>query len=172
MYEKVAQMVRDSVSRGMARRGARNKPTGLPTAPYYYKDLQKYLMGDRQYPTSYLMGEVDEFVQELEAGNVDGINEELQDVLFGAQMLASGRVGDNRQILGADDKIAEFIRRVQVAQQMFDSKNVPFNVDYLSGGSNFKKPEKIISAFNAAGVDLDLSEAEKLRDRYMVAGQK
>ena len=137
-----------------------------PKKPYKASELATYFLGKREYPLDYLSGEYDEYRKELEDSNKEGIEEELQDVMFAAQMLAYHRTGQDRRVVGADGKIKVFIDRVDNFKRMFDERGVPFSVDYLAGGSNYKKPEKIVRAFEKAGSPITMQEAADLSARY------
>jgi hypothetical protein len=133
---------------------------------YRAENIRKLLLGDRQYPVSYLHGEMDEFNEALESGDRDSIEEELQDVMFASQMLATSRGGKDRRVIGAGGKIKEFLRRRDAAIEMFKERGVPFSVDYLAGGSNLRKPEKIMKFFEAAKKPITPEEAQDFSTRY------
>ncbi len=134
--------------------------------PYRTKAVLHDLMGKRQYDTGYLKGEVDEFLEAYKNKDMAGVDEELQDVMFGAQMLAHQMNKRDVPVLGADDKIREFYRRKNYYQKMFKDRDVPFNTDYLAGGSNPLKPHKIQGAFNLAGHKLPAQEAADYSAQY------
>lgn len=135
-------------------------------AKYYADDIRRALLGERAYDRSYLDGEMEEFREALESGDPAEIEEELQDVMFAAQVLASQGTGADREILGADDKIKEFLRRRDAVEEMFKEKELPFSVDYLAKGSNIKKPQKIKTFFELAGNPITDEEAEDFAARY------
>lgn len=139
-----------------------------PTKPYKAKELANYFLGPRrEYDDHYLSGEYDEYMTELKNKNNPGIEEELQDLMFAAQMLAYHRTGKDRKVVGADQKIGVFIDRVKTFEDMFTKQGIPFSTDYLQGGSNWRKPEKIVKAFTSAGKPLSMDEAVSLRDEYV-----
>lgn len=135
-------------------------------ASYRAENVRKLLLGDRHYPISYLSGEVGEFRKALKSGNNTDIEEELQDVMYAAQALAASRTGKDRRIVGANSKIKEFLRRRDAAAEMFREKGVPFSVDHLAGGSNIRKPEKVMKFFESAGKPISAEEASELSSRY------
>jgi hypothetical protein len=137
-----------------------------PTKPYMYNDLTKYIMNGRTYAMPYVKGELDEFEEEWNNKNKAGIEEELEDTMYGLQMMAGSRLKKNIPIVGADNKIQVFINRIKAFNEMFREHGVKFHVDYLAGGSNFKKPEKIVQAFKLAGKDIDINEAARLSQEY------
>lgn len=138
-------------------------------AVYYPADVHAALMGpnpQRLYGKDYLNGELDEFHEALDAKDVKGVEEEKQDVMYAVQMLAYQLTKNNTPLVGADDKIKEFLHRPKVFESMFKEKNLPFNVDYLAGGSNYKKPAKIMAAFQLAGSPITEQEAGDLLARH------
>ncbi len=145
---------------------AENAITAATQHPYYAKKVLHDLTGTRGYDSGYLQGEVDEFVEAFNANNAEGVDEELQDVLFGAQMLAHQVNKRDAPVLGADDKIREFYRRKNYYEKMFKDRNVPFNTDYLAKGSNPLKPRKIQAAFDLAGHQLPAQEAADYSAQY------
>jgi len=138
-----------------------------PTPPYSYKAVKRYIMDKRDYSPDYLKGELAEFHDAYDQDNKKDIEEELQDVMYGIQMLAASKLKKDIPILGADDKIKVFIDRIKAFNEMFREHGVKFHVDYLSGGSNFKKPVKIQQAFKLAGKDISAEEAQLLSEKYM-----
>lgn len=134
--------------------------------PYYAKKVLHDLTGTRGYNPGYLQGEVDEFVEAFKAKRAKEVEEELQDVMFGAQMLAHQVSKRDAPVLGADDKIREFYRRKNYYEKMFKDRDVPFSTDYLAGGSNPLKPHKIQAAFDLAGQPIDEPAAAAYSKQY------
>lgn len=134
--------------------------------PYYTQQVLQDITGGREYDPKYVRGEIDEFLEAYGAADHPGVEEELQDVLYGTQMLAYQATKKDRPIYGADDKIKEFYRRNAYLKQLFQNKGLEFSPNYLVGGSNVKKPEKIQAAFNLAGHQLDPVEAQRYSQNY------
>jgi NTP pyrophosphatase (non-canonical NTP hydrolase) len=109
-----------------------------------------------------LTNEYEEYLEALESGNKPDIEEELQDVMFAAQLLAYHRTGDDRPMLGADQKIKEFYNRRDFMEKVMKKRKVPFNTDHLSGGTNWKKPHKVTGAFALAGHELPEEDASAI----------
>lgn len=138
----------------------------LAQSPYYAKQVLEDLTGSRGYGPEYVRGEMDEFLSAYNKGDIPGIEEELQDVFFGTQMLTHQRTQKDFPLYGADDKIKEFYRRKNYLQKLFDERGVDFSTDYLTGGSNVKKPHKIQGAFELAGHKLPSDVAQRYSDEY------
>lgn len=137
------------------------------TSPYYAKQtLQDLLGGTREYDPGYVQGEIQEFLDAYKNRDIPGVEEELQDVLYGAQMLAYQATKKDMPIYGADDKIREFYRRNAYLDQLFKQKNLTFHPDYTVGGSNVRKPEKIQAAFELAGHPITPREASRYSRKY------
>jgi len=133
---------------------------------FYPRQVLKDITGGRGFDPEYLRGEVDEFLEAYENEDIPGIDEELQDVLFGTQMLAHQRTDRDTPIYGADDKIREFYRRNAYLDKLFKDRGLEFNPDYTVEGSNPKKPHKIQRAFELAGHELDPAEAQRYSQEY------
>jgi hypothetical protein len=136
---------------------------------YKYGYIKKQLLGDRDYGPDYLKGELDEFHQALAGDDPKELDGELQDCMYALQMLAAAKLQNpDYRVIGADGKIREFLWRRDQFGKMFKARGVPFSVDYLKGGSNIAKPEKIQRAFEAAGSPITPEEALAYRDKYGV----
>ena len=134
----------------------------IKTAMHWAKDLTRDIMGGRHYPVSYFTGEAKEIGEAIHNRDWENFKEELGDTAYAAQMIAAQRTGLNLPILGADPQIKKFYDRIDHWKKIFSSKDVPFSVDYLSGGSNYAKPEKVVNAFQLAGHTVAPEEAEAL----------
>lgn len=125
-------------------------------------DARRLITGGRPYPFSYLTGEVAELVEELLHFRKEGIKEEFQDAAYAGQMLVSQWTGTNFPLLCCGDAVKKFLDRIETWEGVFRKRGVRFSVDYLAGGSNYRKAEKVVKAFKAAGHEVSLEEAEKL----------
>jgi hypothetical protein len=134
-------------------------------AVYWSKDITRDIMGGRKYPFSYLTGELKEVGQGIKNLNPAEISEEMGDSAYAAQMLAAQATGLNHPIFFADGQIKKFYDRIEVWKKIFDEKGIPFSVDYLSGGSNYAKPDKIRNAIRLAGGEIEDSEIEDFGSR-------
>lgn len=140
-------------------------------AAHMVKQVTHDLVRKRPLDSTYLTNEVGEFVDAFKRHDLKGVREELQDVMFGAQMLAHQATKRDFPIIGADEKIKEFYRRKDAFESMFKEKGLRFHTNYYVGGSNIQKPEKIQKAFQVAGHPISLTEAEELSRRYSNHGK-
>lgn len=122
-------------------------------------DISRDLMNGRKYGPGSLISETGELVDEIKDWNVPGMKDELGDVLYNAQMLPYQYLPFNMPVFGADATVDKYMGRRQAWQEMFKREGLEFSTDYLSGGSNFAKPEKIQQAFRLAGKDLPIERA-------------
>jgi hypothetical protein len=128
-------------------------------------DVSEELLGGRKYPFSYSTGEMQELVEALRDMDKEGIKEEWQDVLYALQMYGHQNTGVDFKLRGVDDTLEKFRNRRAIWQKLFGSKGLEFDKQYLQGGSNYRKPEKIRNAFRLAGHELsddDLVAMEEL----------
>jgi hypothetical protein len=135
-------------------------------AMHWTKDLTRDIMGGRQYPVSYLTGELAELGEAVKNRDWENFKEEAGDSAYAAQMIAGQRTGLNLPVFGADKVIKKFYDRINNWKQIFDQKGVPFSVDYLKGGSNYAKPEKIQKVFELAGNPISEHEAKNIASAY------
>jgi phosphoribosyl-ATP pyrophosphohydrolase len=134
--------------------------------------VSQEIVQGRNYPLSYTTGEMKELAEALVNRDKAGIKEEWQDVLYALQLLAHQRTGLDFRLRGVDDALGKFRDRFDTWERLFDSRGVEFDKDYLTGGSNYRKPEKIRNACRLAGHELsddDLREMESLTgDTYEI----
>jgi len=132
-------------------------------AAYYAQDVQRdILTPGHKYPTSYATGEMKELYDAFRKKDLPNIKEETADVLYALQMIAAQRSGLNLPLLGAGPSVDKFKARKQVWHDIFKSQNGKFDNAYLSGGSNYKKPKKIVNALAQAGINIDEATAANL----------
>ena len=129
------------------------------SALHWSKDLTRDIMGGRNYPVSYLTGEIGELGHAIKNLDWENVKEEFGDSAYAAQMLIAQRTGLNLPVLGANAQIKKFYDRIERWKKIFGDQNIPFSVDHLSGGSNYAKPEKIQKAFASAGHQMSPEEA-------------
>lgn len=86
----------------------------------------------------------------LEARTVRDLKEEVQDVLYFALCHIGHQTGLSLPLVGCRDTVAKIEARLVVWEELFTQAGVPFDVAYLSGGSNHAKPEKVALAFKRA----------------------
>jgi hypothetical protein len=100
--------------------------------------------------------------------DIDNIKEEVGDTAYAGQMLAAQATGLNLPILGADQQIKKFYDRINIWKKLFSDKGIPFSVDYLKGGSNYGKPDKIRNVFALAGQSLDDDEIVNMANKHNI----
>lgn len=137
---------------------------GGPTVmrPLMAVAVRQAIIGNRKYPTSYLVGELKELVVEILHCRWAGIREEFQDCAYAAQMLVSQGTGLDFRLVCCREVIAKFLKRIEEWQTAFSKRGVRFSVDYLAGGSNHAKPAKVVAAFAKAGHVITEKEAAAL----------
>lgn len=129
---------------------------------YPVNDVRLAIIGDRQYQASYLWGELAELAEAVVKLDRAGIVEEFMDSAYAAQMLIHRATGWNFQMRLCRPVIGKFLRRIEVWRSVFEKEGVPFSVDYLSGGSNYRKVRKVVAAFAAAGHQITEERAAEL----------
>lgn len=98
--------------------------------------------------------EVRELWEEILKGNVDGIQEEYHDVCHHFSVWALG--------LGLDITLTKYfglpsvektLGRIKIWEDIFSHHSLEWNRDYLDGGSNPKRKDKVEAKLIKAGVD-------------------
>jgi hypothetical protein len=144
----------------------------VKSAVNWSKDIQKEILTPEQrYPLSYLTGEADELVTAFKNLDKENIKEELQDVAYAAQMIPYQRLGINGPVFFADGSIQKFRDRRNVWRNIFKRHNTEFDNKYMTGGSNYKKPKKIVNALAAAGVNISEDDAIAALDELGIAAE-
>ena len=144
-----------------------NKQAGLlKKSVHWSDDVSKNILNGRHYPISYLTGELDELKESIKNRDWNNFKEELGDSTYAAEMILAQRLGLNLPLIGASSPIEKFYARKKKWEEVFDERGVPFNNDYLSGGSNLKKPKKIQAALGLAGHAITKDEARALALKY------
>lgn len=146
-------------------------PTIKQAKWHFAKDVQRDFLGDNQYDTSYLTSEVKELGQEVKKRSWSGIKDETGDVAFCAQMLAHQKTGLNFPLVGADGSIKKFQDRRAVWNQIFKDHGSQFHTDYLKGGSNYARPEKVQRALGMAGITISDEQARQVSARHATVKQ-
>ena len=99
---------------------------------------------------SYWFGEVKELWVEIKNLNISGIREEWSDVtcLLGVKFLAK----TNAPILPGLGLYAanKFIARIKEWEKIFAANGLEFKKEFIIGGSNYQKPEKVQKALQLA----------------------
>lgn len=132
--------------------------------------LTAEILGGRRYPIGYPVGELAELAEALWQCDSSAIAEESQDAAYACQMYVWQRLGVNAPVVCSGFAIRKFRKRNAVWKALFAEKEIEFHLDYLSGGSNFAKPAKIVAAFAAAGVAVELEEATQLSEKAQKGG--
>lgn len=144
-----------------------NKQAGLlKKSVHWSDDVSKNILNGRHYPVSYLTGELDELKESIKNRDWNNFKEELGDSTYAAETILAQRLGLNLPLIGASSTIEKFYARKKKWEEVFDERGVPFNNDYLSGGSNLKKPKKIQAALGLAGHTITKDEARALALKY------
>lgn len=144
-----------------------NKQAGLlKKSVHWSDDVSKNLLNGRHYPVSYLTGELDELKESIKNRDWNNFKEEVGDSTYAAEMILAQRLGLNLPLIGASSPVEKFYARKKKWEEVFDERGVPFNNDYLSGGSNLKKPKKIQAALGLAGHAITKDEARALALKY------
>lgn len=138
-----------------------HKAMGWDTA----KDVRQEITNGRPYPFSYLTGEAQELGDALLHGSWKDVKEEFGDTAYAGQQLFSQATGTNLPMVFSDEPIGKFRERNAKWNKVFAERGIPFSVDYLAGGSNYLKPEKVKAVFAMAGVPLPDAEAKDLSSR-------
>ena len=134
-------------------------------AVHWSHDITRDIMGGRHYGADYLHGEAKELGEAIKERDLGHIKEELGDTAYAAQMIASQKTGLNLPVVGADAVIKKFYDRIGVWKNLFKERDIPFSVDYLKGGSNYAKPDKIQKAFALAGHQIDDKDLIELANK-------
>lgn len=112
------------------------------------------IVGDRSYPLSSLLSEVGELGEAVVKLDGSGIREEAGDVGYTGQVMLAQRLGLNTPLLPwSEESYQKYHNRLVVWDKLFQAHGGQFDRKYLSGGSNYKKPEKIYKALEAAGLE-------------------
>ena len=144
-----------------------NKQAGLlKKSVHWSDDVSKNLLNGRHYPVSYLTGELDELKESIKNRDWNNFKEEVGDSTYAAETILAQRLGLNLPLIGASSTVEKFYARKKKWEEVFDERGVPFNNDYLSGGSNLKKPKKIQAALGLAGHTITKDEARALALKY------
>jgi len=72
--------------------------------------------------------------------------EELNDVFFTSQMWLHRKTGLDWPMVWHGPSVKKMEDRLVVWSEIFTSVGLEFKPDYWTGGSNYKKPEKILAA--------------------------
>ena len=75
---------------------------------------------------------------------------EVTQCSFFAQLMLHQLTGFDWRPCGVNAVLKEFYDRIDVWRGIFQREGLDFNVDYLVGGSNYSKPEKVAAAFALA----------------------
>jgi len=134
----------------------------LKKSVHWSDDVSRNLLNGRHYPFSYLTGELSELGESIKNRNWDNFKEEVGDSTYAAETILAQRLGLNLPLIGASNTVDKFYARKKKWEELFDERGVPFNNDYLSGGSNLKKPKKIQAALGLAGHSITKDEARAL----------
>ena len=124
----------------------------------------RFMAGQLAAPATawWLLGEVEELVEELRKGDLRGVREEWGDVAFVALIL----VYQLFPFLGGVPFLPglglwschKFLARFAVWEEICAHHDVVFEVDSLSGGSNYRKlhkVEQVLRYHGVKGVDVD-----------------
>ena len=100
---------------------------------------------------SFVVGEVQELVEEIRYLRLSSIWEEWNDVMFCLLLWGLPYTGNLPMLPGlgkaSEDKLVE---RLKVWKEIFHTHNLVFDKKYLVAGSNYKKEAKIQAALLAA----------------------
>ena len=138
----------------------------LKKSIHWSDDVSRNILNGRHYPVSYLTGELDELKESIKNRDWNNFKEEVGDSTYAAEMILAQRLGLNLPLIGASNPVEKFYARKKKWEEVFDERGVPFNNDYLSGGSNLKKPKKIQAALGLAGHAITKDEARALALKY------
>lgn len=133
---------------------------------HFAKDVQKDILGDNRYDSSYLTSELKELGAELKKRDWPAVKDEVGDVMYSAQMIAHQKTGLNFPMIGADGSIKKFQDRRAIWKQIFKDHGGEFHTDYLKGGSNYARPEKVQKALGMAGITISNEQAAELSARH------
>ena len=107
-----------------------------------------------------------ELGEEIKKRDWPAIKDEAGDVMYSAQMIAHQKSGINFPMIGADGSIKKFQDRRAIWKQIFKDHGGEFHTDYLKGGSNYARPEKIQKALGMAGIKIDNDTAASVSRRH------
>jgi len=133
---------------------------------HFAKDIQKELLGDNKYNSSYLTSELGELAAEIKKRDWPAIKDEAGDVAFASQMIAHQKSGINFPMIGADGSIKKFQDRRKIWKQIFKDHGGEFHTDYLKGGSNYARPLKVQQALGMAGIKIDDDAAAAISAKH------
>lgn len=133
---------------------------------HFAKDIQKEILGDNKYNSSYLTSELKELGAELKKRDWPAVKDETSDVMFSAQMIAHQKTGLNFPMIGADGAIKKYQDRRAIWNQIFKDHGGEFHTDYLKGGSNYTRPEKVQKALGMAGITIDKEQAGRVSAKH------
>lgn len=122
-------------------------------------DANKEIMGDKKYPMSSFTSEVEELGDAIRNMDRDNLHEELHDVAWTGQAMLHQNTGLNFPLVAGHPSLEKYRERDRVWHDIMDRFGIEHHSDYLSGGSNFRKPRKIVAALGLAGKDITEQEA-------------
>ena len=97
---------------------------------------------------------------------------ELQQVIFGFSMWLYQKAEKDFQLYGCNKAVEEFYNRRKVWLELFEMYSLTFKSEYLDGGSNYRRPHKIVQAFGRAGLRIHKLLAANLSRMYIVKEQR
>lgn len=107
-----------------------------------------------KYSFKSLLSEIFEIFEELRKCDFHAALMECAQVMLMLQLILWQRFKINTPILGLSKSVAlEHYSRVEWFKDKFLQIGIPFKLEYLKGGSNHSKPEKVARAFLAAAAD-------------------
>ena len=90
------------------------------------------------------------------------IKEEFIQVYVNVLLFLHKHTGINTPMYGGDSCIQEFVERLLVWEFILSKYNKKFNIDYFRDGTNWKRPEKVVSILSKASVFISRDEAISL----------
>lgn len=94
---------------------------------------------------------------------------ELEQLAFGAQMMYHQYSGKDFKLVFCNGAVKEYYDRRVIWLSVFDLFDKEFKVDYMDGGTNFRKPRKIKQALALAGVEISDLQARILSRKYSIS---
>jgi hypothetical protein len=94
---------------------------------------------------------------------------ELEQLVFGVQMMYHQYFEKDFKLVFCSGAVEEYYDRRVIWLSIFDLFDKEFKVEYMEGGTNFRKPRKIKQALALAGVEISDLQARILARKYSIS---
>lgn len=115
-------------------------------APLLISQINREVFAGDKYPVRKLLGEIQELLAAVLSGNRADIRSEAEQVIFDLQHLVHCHAGFDFVPVGCAGFIKVLYDRLAVWEAIFAAEDVTFLPEFLRGGSNHQRPEKVARA--------------------------